>query len=190
MRRAALALLVALAIAPAVFATSAAPEPVALSARPTGDHVSPAFAAAIDGFCARRDSRICDAWRDEARLDHRLRVVEGEARVTLRRAALEARVRWAPSAGGATIEAVAGARMVRCGTPAFAAIAAAVRASGPPDWIARIDGCQPDAREPVEIERRALRPIIVGGAAPVARLRHGDRELPLRWTAAGWRPTQ
>lgn len=197
MHRAGLIIFAALGLsaiaAPTVFATApvnASDGDLIRAAAPTvGARVADDMAVAVDRWCAARDDRGCAAWRAEADRPHAVQQTEerGDTRlawVALRATSMRLRIEARQTPSGWGIDAVHGERTVRCGTAAFARVAATVRQAGPA-WAARVDACAPDALRPIEIERAALRPVLIHGEEATARV-HGAEPLALRWQAGAW----
>ena len=192
MTRASLTLIAALGLsalaAPAVFAT-------APGTRPVDDHsgvasgVADDLTAALDDWCRSVDDRMCDAWRAESTRPHALQSVETQgdvrrAQIALRATSMRLYLEAHRTASGWQLNAVRGARTLRCGTAAFETVRAVVRGASP-TWAARVDGCSPDALRPIEVERAALRPVLIQGEQSTAVVA-GPEWLVLAWRDGAW----
>lgn len=193
MSRAGLIIIAALglsaAAAPSVFATAPAGEPVMGQSLMPSAQVTDGLTAALDDWCSGQDDRTCTAWRAESGRVHALQSVDTRgdlhlARVALRQTSMRLHIQARQTSTGWGIEAVRGERTVRCGTPAFDTVRSVVR-SASPAWAARVDGCSPDALRPIEVERAALRPVLVQGEQTIA-LVEGPELLALAWRAGAW----
>ena len=200
MTRAGLTLFAALGLtalaAPAVFATAtvsgagAADDAARESKSAESGRMDQGLTQALDRWCDARSNRVCQLWASEARQPHALLGVDRRgdtltAQVPLRGTSTRVRLRARRSASGWAIEDLRGAPTVRCGTPAFDAVRAAVRGASP-TWAARVDGCAPDALRPIEITRAQLRPVLIRGRAATAQV-GGPARLTLTWRDGGWR---
>lgn len=145
--------------------------------------------AGLDDWCSGQDDRICAAWRAESNRRHALQSIDarGEvqhAQIALRQTALRLYLEAHHTSAGWQIDAVHGARTVRCGTPAFETVRATVR-SASNVWATRVDGCSPDALKPIEVERAALRPVLMQGEPSIALIT-GPEVLALMWRDGAW----
>ncbi|MGK0359910.1 MAG: hypothetical protein ACI9U2_002216 [Bradymonadia bacterium] len=145
--------------------------------------------AALDDWCSAQDDQACVAWRAESNRSHALQSIDarGEvhhAQIALRETALRLHLEAQQTSAGWQIDAVRGARTVRCGTTAFETVRATVR-SASAAWATRVDGCSPDALRPIEVERAALRPVLMHGEPSIA-LVTGPEVLALAWRDGAW----
>lgn len=184
-------LLIVLALPALLLLAAPTVRALGVSAQP-GEATDP-VPAALSRWCVGRDSRVCAAWRAEARRGHHIHLdaerPDGvSARVVLRARAAQIALAVRPRASGWQIDRARLVPTVRCGTAAFAALVGGIRPAADARWAGIIDGCRPDAREPVEVPRAALRPVLTRGGEARAALEHGARRLELQWATGRWRP--